>query len=371
MAESNVGDDRPTSSVAPVTIPGTQRTGTLPAAPKAIRGGITLAENLVRTERHPVLIFGSSKSGKSSLIMSLIRALQTDPDTDIQFGEPVLDQADPRVSEKHAIARQFYDWQAYQLDLGQNLKATQGDPFFIPIDIRPKNSTLPAVKLALLDGRGEGYEPVEDEKAGDLFKALNDDVRGVLETFPYGLTVIFVAPYAVGSNYFVETNVSNTGLLGALHGYREFRQGRRKEDFLLFLLSKWDQKASPTDADALFARPRPSDVNRILNDRYQRSWGDFQALPLEGPAFERRAFMQYSSGYFIGDQPRPPPPGELEHEFSRYPRTVLNWLYGNATRLQGRDGSPTLRRILFEDVIPPDRPRITVTDRIAKLLTAR
>jgi hypothetical protein len=244
------------------------------------------------------------------------------------------------------------------------------DPFFVPINIKPRNSGLPAVKFAFLDGRGEAYQPVEDENT-DLFKVLGDDIVNLFQSFSYGLTVIFVAPYSIGSGHGRDTTAANFGLLGALRGYRDFRK-MRSNDFLLYLLSKWDQYASPVDSNGLFDRVGPADVDRVLRERYGLSWGDFQSLPLEGPARARRAFLQYSSGYFVDGHPRHPP-AKFTESFNRYPRILLNWLYGNATqfRITGNGTSTTLRKVLFNDVEPSSSLRLTLSERLLWLLTSR
>ena len=331
---------------------------------------ISLAQSLERTGRHPVLIFGSSRSGKSMLILSLIRALQRTRDIDVELGEPVFDRADPRSKDRHNFAKRFYDLENFRFQQGTLLKATQDDAFFVPVDVKPRNSTLPPIKLAFLDSRGEEYEPSVDEHA-DFYKELSPEIRDVLQNFSYGVTVIYVAPYSVGSTHDRDTLNSNFGLLGALRGYRELRRMRRN-DFHLFLLSKWDQFASPMDGTTLFDHVGPTDVDALLTDRYPQAWGDFQSLPLEGEARDRRAFSQYSAGYFVDGLPATAP-ASFDASYLRYPRTVLNWLYGNATQFKvtDEDRAYTLRKILFDDVVPPSEPRVTLTDRMAALLTSR
>lgn len=340
---------------------------TIPGIPSS---GTSLSENLERTNRHPVLIFGSSRSGKSSLILSLIRSLQAARTVDVELGEPVLDRADPKSAEKHQLAKRLYDWQSYLLDKGQAIDANR-DAFFVPLDIRPRNSLLPPVKLAFLDSVGESWVPFEDEENPDFYKAFSPEIVELLQTFSYAITVICIAPYSISSRHDRDTRASNFGLLGALRGYKEFRTLRRK-DFHLLLFTKWDQFAPPLDSKTLFDLVGPGDVDPVLSDRYRQAWGAFQAIPLEGPAQERRAFMQYSSGYYVEGRPRQPP-ASFAASFDRYPRTVLNWLYGNATQFKvaGDAGAWTLRKILFEDVVHPGEPRVTMTDRLAALLTSR
>ncbi len=169
----------------------------------------------------------------------------------------------------------------------------------------------------------------------------------------------------------IATRVEQLRATGGLQAYRELRAMRRN-DFHLFLLTKWDQYASPMAGDGLFDRPTAADVDVVLYERYKRAWGTFQTLPLEGAARDRRAFTQYTSGFYVNGEPQRPP-ANFEASFGRYPRTVLNWLYGNATqfRLTSDTEMLTLRKILFDDVVLPHTPRVTMTEWFASLLTAR
>lgn len=332
--------------------------------------GVSLGESLSRSGRHPILVFGSAYSGKSMLIMSIIQALQTARTVHVALGEPVFDLADPRCDEMHRRAKDLYDRGAYTTAGGEPLKATQGEPFFIPIDIKPRNSRLEPVKLAFLDGRGEAYEPNHDG-AADLYKPLGDDIRELLQTFPDGISMVYVAPYSISAGHERDTHDSNFGLLGALREYQELRK-RRRNDFHLFLLTKWDQRAPALGDNELFAQVDPSDVDAVLSDRYAHSWGEFQGLPLEGPANDRRTFMQYCSGYFVGGKPRMPP-SALADDYRRYPKLLINWLYGNARRYKIQiDKRPAiLRWTIFDDVASSDDMQVSITDRLARILTAR
>ncbi len=329
---------------------------------------LTLAQHLESTQRHPVLIFGSSSSGKTSLLISLIQCLQTSGAVDVSLGRPIFDAADPRSAPRHRSAELIYGLDSYKVDAGGRLASTQVDePFFIPIDVQPRNSERPAVKLALLEGRGEGYEPNAAD-GQDFFRAFSPEIKQLLETFSYGITVIYVAPYSNGSGHERDTTQSNFGLLGALDGYRTAR-AMRNCDFHMFLLTKWDQYAPPMNGSRLFENPWPTDVEHVLRDRYDRAWGKFQSLPLEGDARERRAFMQYTAGHFV-DGRRSRPPELFASTYDRYSRTLVNWIYGNATQLaiSGQQFSIGLRGVLFDDVVGDEITKITLSQRAASLL---
>lgn len=337
-----------------------------------------LSECLDRTNRHPVLLFGVAAAGKSSLILSIIRALRQAPEVNVELGDPVLDDTDPKRESAHKIAKSFFERATFDYDKGKPLESTQDKQLIIPIDIRPRDSRLPAVKIAFIDGRGEFYQPqyhgaaTNDASNGyvDLYYKLDGYVASVLRYYSSGVSIIYAAPYLVSAGS-TSTVDSDHGLVGVMEGYGQLRRNR-ENDFHLFLLTKWDEFASPADANRVFDIVAPGGVERVLSDRYPQSWGSFQGLPLEGPAADRRAFMQFSSGFYVDGVPCRPPKSYRD-SFERYPRTVANWLYGNATRVRLMDDekSIAIRKILFEDVTPPEEPRINISDRLAALLASK
>jgi hypothetical protein len=336
-------------------------------------GSISLCENLERTDRHPVLIFGSESTGKSNLILSFIEGLKTTKDVDCSLGAPVLDLANSNSAAKQQVAKQFFERGVYDLARGEPIKATIGDPFFIPIDVKPKNNIFPPVKFAFLDGRGERFS-VNDQSTGlDLFKELDPEVRDLLNNFPHGITIVYVAPYSLAGDHARDTVTASFALVGAMSGYRTHRaEVMRERDHHLFLMTKWDQHAPPTAGNHSFDQVNPEAVNALLDDRYRHAWGEFCGLPLHGVAQERRAFMHYTAGHFVNELPSRPP-AYLAASYARYPRTVLNWLYGNAAsfKLKVDDEVVRLRKILFNDVVPPQETRVSITDWLAAILTAR
>lgn len=347
---------------------------------KANRNDIrSLAQNLEDTKRHPVLIFGGANSGKTHLIISLIRALQESSEASVSLGEPALDRAHPDCKTLHITAKNLYETAPYIIERRDTrIPATQGKPFFIPIDITPKNGKLSPVKLALLDSRGEDIDAHPDidesgiqQKDKDFFRELDHHIMDVFENYSYGFTAIYVAPYSVRGTDDRDTLEANFGLINIMERYQEVRN-LRKNDFHLFLLTKWDQCYPPLKNEEQFVRPSPTNIDEILIDRYKQSWRSFQSLPLQGIARHRRAFMQYSSGYF-SDGFLARAPKRFEESFRRYPRIILNWLYGNATQASFRDETDelTIRKSLFDDLTFPDESKPTIIDILASVLTSR
>lgn len=342
-----------------------------PGAPTPIRGpAMGLAENLERTGRHPVLIFGSSAAGKSTFLMSLIQSLRANEHVDVALGDPVHDRADPQCEAQHQKAREFFERSPYTIARRDTLAATQGEPFFLPLDITPRNQRLGPVRLAFLDSRGENYLPNQNPEE-QFYRAFHDSIVEVLERFSNGLTVIYVAPYSISDGHDRDTLDSDFGLLGAIDSYRVHRHSRIN-DCHLFLMTKWDQYAPILDPQPTFTQVTGSGAAAVIEERYPHAWGDFRSLPLDGPAGYRRAFMQYSSGYFEKGRPGQPPL-KFAKAFARYPRTVLNWLYGNARQFQVNDDDLALRvrPVLFDDVDNGNRASRSLIDRIVQLLSPR
>lgn len=330
-----------------------------------------LAESLRAQNRHPVLIFGASQAGKTEFILSLFEALSASKEVNVALGAPVL-PGHPDEDRVHGLAERLFDWGRWDRREGNQLAGTRVDPFFIPIDVKPKNDRLEPVKLALLDGMGELYEPNLGDRMGSFRRAINPDVLTVLQHYTRGITSIYLVPatlppearYSFGTASFTIDNI--------IKGYDSTRSDDlRQRDFHLFLLTKWDEVVGSKFVRK-FDYLTPEDVESEIESKFPDAWGAFGSLPVDGQAMERRAFMQYCAGYF-SDGRVSRPPDNRKASFERYPLTVMNWLYGNATRetIDLEHGTMVLRRILFESVLSPSEPKLSLTDWALRLLTSR
>jgi hypothetical protein len=329
------------------------------------------SQRLEEDERHPVIVFGSSMAGKSTLIMSIINALEKSGKDNsvgvgVSFGSSFYAKRDPVAQAQMEIARNFYDAASTNFIIGREaLPWTRADfPFFIPLDLRIRGSGLKPVKIAIMDGRGEWYEP--DRSGTATFKELQDYIIEVLRNYSRGMSLICVAPYSLGATD--EDNVQNSdaGLWDAMNKYQDIRS-ESDDDAILFLLTKWDQVASPGKVPE-FTRLSGSHVEEIANKRYRRAWNLFRNVKVGADDWEKRCFMQYSSCRFIEGRPWIPP--ELEKDFLRYPRTVMNWIYGNARRFEFSLGRHVteLPLNLFPDVIPLGTKMIPLSERFLRRL---
>lgn len=326
-----------------------------PVKPSQPLRRVTLGKRLEDTNRHPVLVFGSADSGKSSLILSIINTLANAEELSVLFAdnEPILDDSDGDLQkQRHAIARQFYEWGLHRWTAGQPPWPTQ-ERFFIPIDVQPRNSTLPPVKFAILDGRGEDYglnKGTDDGMSlpvGDLRKPLAEEIKELLQEFSHEITIVYIAPFSQHGAASESTLDANTGLRQTIQEYSTTRVPElRANDSHLFLFTKWDEHAAPLVQGHAFADPSSLDVANQIRLRYESAWGQFCGLPVGGPARDRRVFMQYSAGYFINGRLQSAP-DLVANTFRRYPRTVANWLYSRAAR-------SSLRRRQLSDEAPND-----------------
>jgi hypothetical protein len=322
-----------------------------------------LGERLINIGRHPVMMFGTTSSGKSSILMSFINNLMSNPEVNIRLGEPIYPVGHPRREEAHNIAQDFFERKAQDFIHGRKLLQTTEAPYplFVPIDIQRTHDLTP-VKLAFLEGKGEWYEP-QKQQMGSIFQDFREEVADVLKFYDGGLSAIFVAPCSDLDNE-KRLRDNDVGLLGAINAYRRYR-ANQDEDTLLFLMTKWDVQANPLN-NPLFGHLTADDVDRALRRQYPDSWPAFQTMPrpLQN---DRRYFMQYCAGYLVDEANRPPPNNE-RYVFERYPRTLLNWIFGNATRKHTGTGRATRERVLFDDVIAKDALRVRYFERVTNFI---
>jgi hypothetical protein len=336
------------------------------AAPAPTPRAGSLADHLERTSRHPVIVFGIGASGKSTMLMSLVQALNRNSEVNAYLGDPIFPPGNDEAVEEHEQAIQFFERDAQQFAIGELVPPTRHEnPFFIPVDVQRKSDGR-MVRLALLEGKGEWYAPIRGG-TGSMFPKFKEDIADILSFYGESLSVLWVAPFSVGGGKDQDTQDSDLGLLGALNEYRKLRRSIA-QDFHLFLLTKWDCKAEPLADDPSFSVVSAQKVERILEERYPNSWPNYQGLALQTSG--RRFFMQYSSGHIVQERVKVPPQRHRT-AFDRYPRTVWNWLYGNATLTQIDAEHSRKRATLFPDVLPQPVRRAPFLERISRVLVSR
>ena len=296
------------------------------------RAQVQLSKELSDKGYHPVLIFGTRASGKSSLLASLFYYLQSDPASpaiairgewivpiDTQYGQSVADAASHFLNH---VMNAFHE--------GKAAPSTRDDyPYYIPVILRPNNGQ-PVVKLAILESRGEWYAIRRDSR--DLYPELRNEVSDVYKNFADSISVLLIAPYVIGETHGeegpselakTEMRESDAGIFGALQAYQETRQYRDLDKYL-FILTKWDEHAKVIISPEFIKPPRGM-VSHLIAERFPRSWTLFQNMQT-GDAQS----MQYSSGLMSGTE-RIDIPANLKPIMNQFPKMLWRWLYTNAS----------------------------------------
>lgn len=342
----------------------------LSAAPPEVELRGRLADRMNSQNIHPVLVFGTRYSGKSTLLASLLAYIKREARAATQ-----MDIGDWLVPTNTDIGRNLYDdaqnfyhhtVQAF-LDCAPPPPTRAMDPYFIPVVLTPRNPSLPPIKLAFLESKGEWFHATN---LPDRFQQFRTEIEEVLMQVTSGLSVIHVAPYSsreAGAGYGTDdettmlARVEDPGLHGAITMYSRLRRTCLDRDRHLYLLTKWDVHTRLGVQDKEFMAPDVERMRRLLETKFPQSWTAFQNLLLGDPP-GRRLFMQYSAGLIdnnlvrhVADRDRP--------ALDRYPRTLWNWLYGNAARQLGYDDA-----VLYADVMPPPVVSLSPAQRLMRAM---
>ncbi|MCX7086020.1 MAG: hypothetical protein NTY69_10845 [Methylococcales bacterium] len=332
--------------------------------------GQQIAEQMAAQGYHPVVIFGSSNSGKSSLLGSLLSYFQIDikQSIGIYLGEPLISINTPHGKWAYSEAESFFYKSVQEFLDGTAHAATKSrHPFFIPIIIKPAN--LPEMKFAFMESNGEWYKPLKD--TGKYFPELKEEINSILKHYQDGISFIYVAPYtqvnAWSSNQIdidrnnEEINDANLALVGVLNSYDQMRIFKT-DDSHMFLITKWDASKDASKHDSLPEHLQSVDVETVedvASSLYTKGFSAFNNLKVS-PA--NKNIMQYCSGVISGSSIIKASP-ELKPIINRYPQTMWNWLYGNATRSHHEINTHLV-------LIPkPKPPKKTFLDKINQFFT--
>jgi hypothetical protein len=324
-----------------------------------------MADRLREKRYHPVMLFGTTSSGKSTLLASLLAYIRADNNSNVSIGlgEWIVRPNSPYGESQFKDAQAFFHRTVVEFQNGKAPVQTRSEfPFYIPVTFKPGNG-LPDMKFAFLESRGEWYKPKRETDA--YYEPFHHEISDVLNYYPAGLSIIYVAPYTTldGPPAFHDDeddlHDSDEGLYGAMKSYEETRNSPQRDQHL-YLLSKWDRYARPNGPDNKFSHPDRQEMESLLDEKFNQSWPAYQNMALRQPA-GRRSFMQYCAGQFSGQEIRRIDE-DLKPIMYRYPRTVWNWLYGSAMAINGNPGLT-----LYRDVLPPPPPpKPSLWDRILK-----
>jgi hypothetical protein len=141
--------------------------------------GRILAQNMSESGYHPVIIFGTSSSGKSSLLGSLLASFQIDAthEIGISLGDSLMPHDSPDGERANQYASALYYRSVQEYIGGKGHQATKVDiPFFVPVIIRPKDRN--PIKFALMESNGEWYKPKPSTE--QYFQQLRKEVESIL-----------------------------------------------------------------------------------------------------------------------------------------------------------------------------------------------
>jgi hypothetical protein len=300
---------------------------------------------------HPVLLFGTSQSGKSLALASLLSyPLQNENKKNTKIAHTLIDfdypHSHPARQDVKDWAREFYykDVANFQKDPSAKAQPTRRTyPFFVPIKavFGSDDDKREIARFAFLESVGEWLHQGPD---GYTFDELKPDIVEILKNYSHPISVIFVVP-ATHDNLLNEKAVKDSHQCIAyyMNRYVELRK-RHYGDNLLLLVSRWDAKYHPDAAGTSgevdnFARGTSSAVIDALGS-YPWAWTTFRNLPSVSRG--SLALMQYAPTWIINGARTDE--GDLKPVFYRFNRTIWNWLYGNVfvendERSRGRGGA--------------------------------
>lgn len=292
-----------------------------------------LSDYLIEKKYHPVMVFGDSGSGKSSLLASLLHYMQHDPNAGAicMLGDWILPTGTPEGDTFAEQASEFFHRDIMAFNDGQAAPATRVEvPFYIPVVVRP-NSGKADTRLAFLESRGEDYRI--DEGSVGYFPEIKRQIKDVYESFPGPISLIIISPFTYRDVYTTQDDLEDENariregdkaLYGALQAYQKARQYPEMDNYM-FVLTKWDMYTKGVSAPEFISPPRGL-AEKMIRDRYPLAWNLFRNMPKTNSA----KAMQYSAGLIAGNGVLAAP-DQFKPAIYQFPRALWNWLYCNST----------------------------------------
>jgi hypothetical protein len=297
--------------------------------------GNELAVRFLEEGIHPVLLFGSAASGKTSLLMSLLNypRLDSAAEASIEYDESIYteENRDKFQQALDAGMQLFYrGTQQWVANLAPRA-TTDNQPFFLPV--RLQKSIGQDIKFGFLEGKGEWYHP--DDTSLRPYRKFKGLLRGFLQNFSRPITALYIAPFESGtkslgggsSGNLDYLRTSDLGLVGAMEEYITCRRSQFKNDFHVMLMTKWDVKCGSVSS-AEFKAPIAEDVVEELVAKFPLAWNRFNAMPMDGSA-ENLKIAAYSSGLMDGGRLNQLAVDD-KYFLNTYPRFLWDRLHGNA-----------------------------------------
>lgn len=328
--------------------------------------GRIIAEEMDKQGYHPVIIFGSSNSGKSTFLASLFSYFQVSMANGIgiYLGDSLIPLNTSHGKAAFADAERFFHQQQQTfLDGEAHLQTKALRPFFIPVKVKPPK--LPEMKFAFMESSGEWYQV--DETTGKYFPELKEEINAILKFYQKGISFIHIAPFTQlnqsASDETLDTlddkkllNAANLALVGAFNSYEQLRVYREDDDHV-FLVTKWDIATKNNPIDGLSNIDEDQLVG-FAENIYRKGYAALQNLHIHK---DQRAILPYCAGIMHG-RTIIKPNDVLRPIIDVFPKKLWNRLYGNATKCNLDIGN---KLILIEAPIPPKK---TMFDLMGNLI---
>lgn len=293
-------------------------------------GNLSLGTTLLKNEFHPVLIFGTRATGKTTFLTSMLSLFTSMPDAGVTLtlGDQ-LSHSDVGT-QAHESAEKLFHVQVNDYLSGTAPSVTQDVfPFFVPLELR-KAGDAGVTKIALMESSGELWQAA---KYKNNVLQLREEILDIYRNYPSPLSLMIVVPYAMSEAYTGEDTretdqqdfrMSDASLLQALQIYQRNRPvGIGDQTY--FVLTKWDMHTS-TIASEEFINPDDSLVSSLIGERFPTAFNFFKSMSTE----HRSRFTVYSAG-LIGGTKVLEVPVALKPMLQEFPYRLWRWIYANAT----------------------------------------
>jgi hypothetical protein len=294
-----------------------------------------LTDELRARGYHPVMLFGTRSSGKTTLLASLFAFANTDVNSpgSVSLGDPIIPlETEEGVQIDNHVQRIFNEYVLNFADGKPAPRTEKGIRIFMPIVFTP-NRRSNGIKIAFLESSGEDY--MVHESTETYFPKLENTISDMYRNYPGPISIIIAAPYLLESIHSASTldieeqkkeeRDSDRGLYAALQNYQQFRNPKfRKQDRFLFVLTKWDEHTKSV-TDKNFLNPTPGTIIGIISEKFEKSWIFFQKIK----NVRTKNVLVYSAGFMTGEV-RLKTPDRFQPTLSIFPRKLWTWIIRGA-----------------------------------------
>jgi len=303
--------------------------------------GQALAQALSNSDCHPVLLFGAASSGKTAILLSLLKYINTSSDAAATISLDLGTLPNGGIwDELRRYAERLFYAEGYEFLRQRAPEATTARyPFFVPIELKPHGA--PRKKFAFFEGQGEWFHPDFDKS--NPHPQFKEEITEFLRLYTGHVSSIYVAPYAVeGYDSAASQNAAEAtkriqerdfALGGIIDQYDNLRRTLVHRDQHLFILTKWDIRCGNL-ADPEF-REYLGVLDQELQLKYPISFQRFQNLAWLPDTPNNKVKGAYCAGIFTERRTLAPVAKADTEGVDRFARELWDWIYfsANATPL--------------------------------------